>query len=133
MRAQVRVSFARLAALCALAFGVLAMHHVTTGPLVSTPSGADSAHHALGHQSGTGSDGSADAPIHPPDHDSFHMCLAVLLAATLTLAVWLLLRTAREQRVRPRRASGPARRAGRGPPFAPSTSVFLSSLCILRV
>ncbi|CAM2800583.1 DUF6153 domain-containing protein [Prescottella defluvii] len=127
------MSFARLAALCALVFGVLAMHHVTTTPLASAAPGSDSAHHTVGHQAGAGPEMPADPPIHPPDHDSFHMCLAVLLAATLALAVWLLLRTAREQRVRPRRASGPAGRAGRGPPFAPSTSVFLSSLCILRV
>ncbi|WP_430331659.1 DUF6153 family protein [Rhodococcus sp. ACT016] len=140
MAGQVRASITRFAALCALLFGILAMHHVTTAPLSSTVSmatagGGHGAEHASG---GTGSPmDTAPAPDHEPAHPlnhlGFHMCLAVLLAATLALVVWLLLRTARAQRVQIHRASGPARRAGRAPPFAPTTSEFLSSLCILRV
>ncbi len=132
MAGQVRASIIRVAALCALAFGVLAMHHVTTAPLA--PSAAVG-HHGSEHATGASESpmDPAPAPDHPSDHLGFHVCLAVLLAATLTLAVWLLLRTARARHVRIHRASGPARRAGRAPPFVPTTSAFLSSLCILRV
>ena len=128
MSGQLRVTFARLLALCALTLGVLAMHHVTTGTLTESTS---TSHHGSGH-AGQPEPATPD-PGHAPDHGAFHLCLAVLVAATLTLAIWLLLRTARAQRVRPRRAAGPGGRAGRGPPFAPTTSAFLSSLCILRV
>lgn len=131
MAGQVRASITRFAALCALVFGILAMHHVTIAP-VDPPAAAG--HHGSEHAGGSESPtDQAPAPDHPSDHLGFHMCLAVLLAATLTLAVWLLLRTARAQHVRIHRASGPARRAGRAPPFVPTTSEFLSSLCILRV
>ncbi|GAB2659568.1 DUF6153 family protein [Prescottella soli] len=132
MAGQLRASITRSAALCALVFGVLAMHHVTAAPLGPV---VTVGHHGTQHATG-GSESPTDptpAPGHPGDHPAFHMCLAVLLAATLALAVWLLLRTARVQRVRIHRASGPARRAGRAPPFTPTTSEFLSSLCILRV
>ncbi|MFM1723729.1 MULTISPECIES: DUF6153 family protein [Rhodococcus] len=136
MPGQLRVTFARLVALCALALGVLAMHHVTTGTLADSASASGSASH---HGPGPGGDsapaapGDPSDPGHAPDHGAFHLCLAVLVAATLTLAIWLLLRTARAQRVRLHRAAGPGGRAGRGPPFARTTSAFLSSLCILRV
>jgi len=132
MAGQVRASITRFAALCALAFGVLAMHHVTTAPLGPV---AAVGHHGSEHATGGAASpmDPAPAPDHPTDHLGFHACLAVLLAATLTLAVWLLLRTARAQHVWVHRASGPARRAGRAPPFVPTTSEFLSSLCILRV
>ncbi|MDH6282952.1 DUF6153 family protein [Prescottella agglutinans] len=132
MAGHVRASITRAAALCALVFGVLAMHHVTTAPLGPI---AAVGHHGQEHAM-AGSESPTDptpAPGHPTDHPAFHMCLAVLLAATLALAVWLLLRTARAQHVRIHRASGPARRAGRAPPFTPTTSEFLSSLCMLRV
>lgn len=129
MPGQLRVTFARLLALCALTLGALAMHHVTTGTLAES---ASTSHHGPGH-AGSPAPAAPDDSGHPPDHGAFHLCIAVLVAATLTLAIWLLLRTARAQRVRPRRAAGPGGRAGRGPPFAPTTSAFLSSLCILRV
>jgi len=134
MPGQLRVTFARLVALCALALGVLAMHHVTTGTLADSGSGSAS-HHGpgLGGDSGPAAPGDPGDPGHAPDHGAFHLCLAVLVAATLTLAIWLLLRTARAQRVRLHRAAGPGGRAGRGPPFARTTSAFLSTLCILRV
>ncbi|QBJ97818.1 hypothetical protein ERC79_19130 [Rhodococcus sp. ABRD24] len=141
MPADLRVSLTRLAALCALVFGVLAMHHVTTETLTGVGAGmgvdaADTAslrqHHGPDQISSSGAD-PEPAPVHPPEHNSFHMCLAVLLTATLALVVWLLLWTGREQRVRRHRTAGRAGRAGRGPPFAVPTSVFLSLLCVLRV
>ena len=131
MPGPVRASITRFAALCALVLGVLAMHHVAAAPL-----GTATSHHGAEHAMATGPDsptGDAPGPDLPGDHAGFHMCLAVLLAATLALAVALLLRTARSRRPSVRRGSGPARRAGRAPPFVPSTSVFLSSLCVLRV
>lgn len=131
MPGPVRASITRFAALCALVLGILAMHHVP-----ATPLGPATGHHGAEHATAAGPaapTGDAPAPDHQRDPAGLHMCLAVLLAATLALAVALLLRTARSQRLRVRRASGPARRAGRAPPFVPSTSVFLSSLCILRV
>lgn len=134
MSGPVRASITRLAVLCALVFGVLAMHHVTTGTIGPTAP-AESAHHSSEHTGPTG-DASGDAPAPSPGghHGGFHMCLAVLLAATvLTITAWLLVRTARARPMRARRAAGPAAHAGRAPPFAPTTSVFLSSLCILRV
>lgn len=132
MPGQLRVTFARLVALCALTLGVLAMHHVTTGTLAEPTA---SSHHGPGHDGHPAPDpsGAPDDTGHAPDHGAFHLCLAVLVAATLTLAIWFLLRTARARRIRLPRAAGPAGRAGRGPPFAPTTSAFLSSLCILRV
>lgn len=129
MPGPLRVTFARLVALCALTLGVLAMHHVTTGTLAEP---AVSSQHEAGHR-GQPAQPKPDDPGHAPEHGAFHLCLAVLVAATLTLAVWLLLRTARAQRVRLRRAAGPAGCSGRGPPFHPTTSAFLSTLCILRV
>ncbi|PTR30197.1 hypothetical protein C8K36_10245 [Rhodococcus sp. OK519] len=129
MPGQLRVTFARLVALCALTLGVLAMHHVTTGTLSGS---AAAFQHGSGH-SDHPTQPVPDDPSHTPGHGAFHLCLAVLVAATLTIAIWLLLRTARAQRIRLRRAAGPGQRAGRGPPFAPTTSTFLSTLCILRV
>ena len=136
MPGPVRASITRFAALCALVLGILAMHHVPTGsPSALGPAGAATGQHGTEHTTAGHASPTGDAPA--PDHQhhpaGLHMCLAILLAATLALAVALLLRTARSERLRVRRASGPARRAGRAPPFVPSTSVFLSSLCILRV
>lgn len=133
MPGRVRASLTRLAALCALVFGVLAMHHVTTGTLDVTGS-ATSAQHADHAVPTSPAADDPPTPAHGRDHAGFHMCLAVLLAAALlAAAVWLLLRTAHSGPARPRRTSGRARGTGRAPPFVPTTSVFLSSLCILRV
>ncbi len=108
------------------------MHHVTTAPLDTAPlhtTTVDSTAAAAAPD-----DTDHPAPTHDGrDHAGFHMCLAVLLAAALTLAVWLLLRTARSSRPRPRVTSGPVTGAGRAPPFAATTSTVLSTLCILRV
>ncbi|QCQ90344.1 DUF6153 family protein [Rhodococcus sp. SGAir0479] len=135
MPGQVRASLTRLAALCALVFGILAMHHVTTGTL-GAAGPAVSAHHPA-EQAAPGPSAAADdapAPAHGRDHAGFHMCLAILLAAALlAVTAWLLLRTARGGPARPRRPSARAGGVGRAPPFARTTSVFLSSLCILRV
>ncbi|WP_137725327.1 DUF6153 family protein [Prescottella subtropica] len=127
-----RTSITRFAALCALVFGVLAMHHVTTTPLDPVPR-HDTTHVSVSVQDSPAPADGTPAPDHGRDHAGFHLCLAVLLAAALALGVWLLLRTARTPRSRPRGPSDPAAGAGRAPPFAPTTSTMLSTLCILRV
>ncbi len=55
-----------------------------------------SSHHGPGHDGHPAPDpsGAPDDTDHAPDHGAFHLCLAVLVAATLTLAICLLLRTA---------------------------------------
>ena len=133
--------------LCALAFGLIGMHNLAAG---------DPVHASMGHMvtpdtpTATTLASSTDAvgmsccggdhdlaialPGHPSGygHDMLHQCLAVLVAAAVMIAAWLLWRHGRT--VRRHRAPRTALvRAGRGPPLALRTSDLLPSLCVLRL
>ncbi|MBM4608110.1 hypothetical protein GS416_05260 [Rhodococcus hoagii] len=134
MPGQLRVTFARLVALCALTLGVLAMHHVTTGTLAEPTA---SSHHG------------PDMTATP--HRTRAVRPTNRRPRPRSRGLPPLPRSARRGDPSPSRSGcscGPPRtrasacpeqrdlqagRAGRGPPFAPTTSAFLSSLCILRV
>ena len=114
--------------LCALALGVVAMHHVGMANAAGT-----TAMHAMaepGPQGETGS-GEHDPGLPGGLHDVLHLCLAVLCAAgALLLAVVAFLGVpwfTREHRTTESRGS-PSR--GR-PPDGGGRSI-LTSLCVLR-
>lgn len=135
--------------LCALALGVLGMHHLTCPShdhgltdghgttVVSTQSDASALSFIATAQTGDGSPAAAAEPMAPmPDrglgHDLLvHLCLAILAAATGIGLLLILLRHRAANRPRPDGATAPARAGPRPPPLP--TSTRLASLCVLRL
>ncbi|WP_460442286.1 DUF6153 family protein [Amycolatopsis stemonae] len=119
---------ARWLLLCALALGVVAMHHVPAehGSMAPMPVSA-AAHESLSMPGPQEPD-----RLSPPGHSPLHECLAVLTAVVVLLLVTVLLR----RRPRPvalvRRPAG-GRRVARPPPTAPAGRLLLAAHCVLRI
>ncbi|HEX8869550.1 MAG TPA: hypothetical protein VF821_28065 [Lentzea sp.] len=95
--------------LCALVLAVVGMHHVAAA---ETPH----AGHSMSQQQ------------EPHEHDLLHLCLAVLVAATVALTAWFLVRTALPQ-LAALPSETPLSTPQRPPPGGRS---LLTSLCVLR-
>lgn len=110
--------------LSVLFLGVVGMHHVTTSG--DLPSAHDVMSTAAHH---------SHSPEHPeptPEHDTLHLCMAVLTgAASMLLLMWLLVRTSRPVDERPRTTSDWPRAPDHPPPI--NGRGLLSSLCVLRL
>ncbi|MEC3979303.1 hypothetical protein [Amycolatopsis sp. H20-H5] len=123
-------TWARWALLCALAWGVVAMHHVGTaqpGHSMDDPAPA-----AMVMVAAPGLPAADPAPMDPGmHHDPLHLCLAVLGAlAGLAVVLWLLgvvgaVAPSLAQRVR---RPGPSR-----PPPSRRGREILLTACVLRV
>ncbi|OZM70672.1 hypothetical protein CFN78_23600 [Amycolatopsis antarctica] len=128
MSGKARGGFARWLLLCAVALGVVAMHHV----------GAEPGHPPTGHHSAAVSVAEhpsmlplADEPMpHGGGHDLGHLCLAILGAAAGVALALLLVYAHRGQARELRRGIG-AWAAARGPPPTPGRHILLTS-CVLR-
>ncbi|MET8849895.1 DUF6153 family protein [Amycolatopsis sp. NPDC004625] len=118
----------RVLLLCALALGVVAMHHVGMADAAG-----GTAIHAMadpGPPAATGSgSGSGD---HDPGglHDVLHLCLAVLCAAGALLLTVVLFLGAARCTTKFSRTIGSRGPPGRGRP--PDGRRILTSLCVLR-
>ncbi|MGW5722043.1 DUF6153 family protein [Amycolatopsis sp. NPDC003865] len=115
----------RIVLLCALAFCVVAMHHVPSAH--GMPATTETSMHAAELPVAASGDHGPGMPAGL--HDVLHLCLAVLAAAGALLAallVWSQLRTPLFRPARPRGSPAPGRppdRAGR---------TVLASLCVSR-
>jgi hypothetical protein len=115
--------------LCALAIGVIGMHHTVSAAPEHTPM------HSTAHTAtqSTVTEDHAGIPAYGADteHGMSHLCKAILTAMAALLLAWLLLRTGR---LVSRSAQPCAAVAcfGRDPPRAPQPDL-LSSLCVLRL
>ncbi len=112
--------------LCALALGVVAMHHVGA-------EGHPGAAHAMSApmlESAT-PQASGEHPATGGQHDPFHLCLAVLAGfAALVLSLWLLFtRRAPDPAATIRTAS---RALARSPPPRPGRDLLLTT-CVFRL
>jgi hypothetical protein len=128
--------------LCALALGIVGMHHLTTtddtmgaaAPTVVATMMPPAPHDMPGAVEDVASLPIEQHPTAPmPSHDLMHLCLAVMCAVGFALAaLWLLLRILR----RGDQSNAPITS---GPPRAPDRPpdrrgrLLLASLCILRV
>jgi hypothetical protein len=128
--------------LCALALGIVGMHHLAISddmmrgavPTVASAALTSASHDMPGYVETLPSQPVGQHPTAPmPSHDLMHLCLAVMCAVGFALAgLWLLLRVARSATpsgslMIPRRARAPDRppdRRGR---------LLLITFCILRV
>ena len=124
----------RVILLCALALGVLAMHHVNAAGIVHETVETfvvDTSAVA------TTAESLDAAPQHPAcplcgDHDVLHVCLAVLCASTMVLlALFALLRTANS--VTAPAVIGPRGSPRPDPPPGEGGRAVIACLCVLRV
>ncbi|SDS77468.1 DUF6153 family protein [Jiangella sp. DSM 45060] len=121
----------RLLLVAVLALGLVAMHHLAgagdgraEAQVTAVDAAAPAGHAAPSdHGAASGDDGAG--------HGLFHLCLAVLTAAALMLAGWLLLGPRRwTSLLRPGALLTPP--APARPPPRPHGSALLVSLCVLR-
>ncbi|MEU3273903.1 DUF6153 family protein [Saccharomonospora sp. NPDC006951] len=124
------VQLARWALLCALALGVVAMHHVGTNP------GGHTAHQAasLEHPAGPGQqhDAGDESPGSHGSHDALlHLCLAVLTALGGILLAVLFLGRRIESAPRPRNPVT-AGMGARAPPVRSGRDIKHLT-CVIRV
>lgn len=133
MRAASGSRVRRWLLLCALALGVIGMHHVTLAP-----------HDAAVCDTTITMPMASDAPANPPEfvfsggcgsdmgHDLMHLCLAVLGAAGgFALLAWLLMAVIAESRARSTGLRPPGPHARRLPATAGRT--LLASVCVARI
>jgi hypothetical protein len=128
--------------LCALALGIVGMHHLPTSddmmrgavPTVASAVLTSTSHDMPGYIETLPSPAVGQHPTAPmPSHDLMHLCLAVMCAVGFALAaLWLLLRVARS--ATPSGSSSIPRRA-RAPDRPPDRHgrLLLTAFCILRV
>lgn len=123
----------RLLLVAVLALGLVAMHHLAgagAGRAEAQVTAMDDAAPA-GHVAPAGHDDGATSGGDDAAHGLFHLCLAVLTAAVLLLAGWLLLGPRRWTSLQPPGAlltpPAPAR-----PPPRRHGSALLVSLCVMR-
>jgi hypothetical protein len=118
--------------LCALAVGVLAMHHVSLSHGMSDAASAVGTHVAPGSgpEMADSAPGGGSGEHHPNGlHDLLHLCLAVLGAAAALLAAFLGISW--PSTTFPR-ISGPRGSPRRGRPPDGGGREILTSLCVLR-
>ncbi|WP_116948486.1 DUF6153 family protein [Jiangella endophytica] len=119
----------RLLLVVVLALGMVAMHHLAgAGSDEPAPQGMVA---AMDDDRAPAGHGAKAADDDGAGHGLFHLCLAVLSAAVLLLAGWLLLGPRRWTALAPPGASlappAPAR-----PPPRPHGAALLVSLCVMR-
>lgn len=129
MRTHVRGTLVGWLLLCALAFGVLAMHHLGTPAVGQSASGhsVTATSHSMPHDAG---------PPAPQDGDEqslhlLHLCLAVLYGAVSAGALVALGRTVVRAIKPPLSWLSPPRTPARPPPRV--GRAVLHTVCVLRV
>jgi NO-binding membrane sensor protein with MHYT domain len=133
-------TWTRWALLCALALGVVAMHHVgmaemspsMAGQAVAVPNQAVLNQAVAGqHLSPIPAAGSHEPHGSGMDHGMLHLCLAVLCAVVaMALALWFLRAVSSGTSVRTGLIRGAA--APRAPPPRPGRDI-LRTFCVLRI
>ena len=147
VRVETAGTLVRWVLLCALALGVLGMHHLSglghgsaaehapaaaavqadTPPLDTVPAHAAPQRHCCPDPTAT----TPSTPGHDGEHDLLaHLCLAVLVAA-FTIGLLILLRRTRRGPAPPAHLAVSGSGYPRPPP--PPTSIRLASLCVLRL
>ncbi|WP_410651502.1 DUF6153 family protein [Amycolatopsis sp. cmx-4-54] len=112
--------------LCAVALGLVGMHHVVA------ESGHDAGHSAVAMADPCCADTPSHDGVGHDGHSGLHLCLAVLAAVVLLIVSWLLVRNGRTMATwKSRRGGGPA--SGRNPPRWRPVPERLSLLRVLRV
>ncbi|SED81763.1 DUF6153 family protein [Jiangella alba] len=128
----------RLLLVAVLAVGLVAMHHLAgagdgraQAQVTAMDAAAPAGHAAPAGQAAPNDHGATSGDDDGAGHGLFHLCLAVLTAAVLLLAGWLLLGPRRWTSLLPLgallRAPAPAR-----PPPRRHGSALLVSLCVMR-
>lgn len=129
--ATTRTGPQRAILLLAVVLGILAMHHVATAATI--PAAPPSAPHTVAAGPTTQMPDHGDTDGHSGDQHMLAACTAVLTVGVALLLVLMLFGVATETTSHRDRRRDAVVRSGRGPPFAPPTSVRLAALCVLRV
>ncbi|WP_436499682.1 hypothetical protein [Actinokineospora sp. HUAS TT18] len=126
MEARTHSTLLRWLLLCALAIGVIGMHHMATTSADPVPGIAS--HSVTSHMDHDGPESGSDP--RQPVHDLAHWCMAVLFtfAGTALILVGLFVAYAMAVRVVPAACRRLARSHG-----PPGGRLLLTSVCVLRI